>query len=608
MKKIFKFLSFLIVSLFSFFITYQVAHATTNLETYFQFTVPQENVDDTFNSDYTFKEFTDMLVSQESEYYYYQIQYYFGNMNYLSFNLIPKNVELYKYNFYGYLVRADTNTQVQFYFNGQNTAVRIYNFTGSSSTSFTNEQIQEFKNCYLNNVCSSTNFTQSNLQYINSTSISYFQMFNTTYRIDFYDSQSVNFDDYELTYQKYIYRTNFPMTYDNTYIYSTNYRYPHKSIIVNDITLQNGDNFPTYYDLYVHDDDTPSFIGYSTSLNTFYTNLVPTSLTNYSLKVNFRVPQSVLGFSQEPQEYVDNVKFEYLCSGRVNNTNYYSYDSFNCSLDSSYSLTESNVEYTFNNFSSNHGTSGYDKIYITIKTKYIDNNINKIVHDLKYTYSLGGFYNTDYKGSIYEDFTNLPLNFKLLLSSNNILNDSKLYFINANFLNSNLYFTGYNISSQSVSLKPVVNILGSYDSDTDTTNITRFMETNVSNSINQGLLIYQKDSLTPIPKLELFFNKGMIISFNNNIDSNTFYYVDSQGNITSSDFIQPISEQINKYDISYYVSIVNSFINDLSYSSIEFSNLTQTFYDSLPLFFQTFIFVVFIVFCIYFIFELIKRK
>ena len=159
MKKYFKFLSFLIVSLFSFFITYQVVHATTKLDTYFQFTLPEENVDDSFNSDYTFKEFTDMLVSEESEYYYYQIQYYFGNMGYVSFNLIPKNVESYKYNFYGYLVRADTNTQVQFYFYGQNTAVRIYNFTGSSVTSIPSEQIQEFKNCYLNNVCSSSKFT-----------------------------------------------------------------------------------------------------------------------------------------------------------------------------------------------------------------------------------------------------------------------------------------------------------------------------------------------------------------------------------------------------------------------------------------------------------------
>ncbi len=407
---------------------------------------------------------------------------------------------------------------------------------------------------------------------------------------------------------------------DNWYYYSSSpflfgrYNYTNNSVFNkklcitdNDTCYVLNDTLPSYYDLHHNDsgdDDEPTFIGYKTSLDTFYTSIPVNNVSNYSLSFSFRVPQSLLGFYQTPQEYINNTNFNYICSGRINNSNYYSYESFPCSLSSSYSSTDTSITYNFNNFSTSSSLSNYDKIYITIDTKYLDSNINTTIFDLNYNYSLGDFYNTSYKGIIYEKLTNLPLNFRLYLSSNNSLQDSNIFVRKFNFLNYHIKYIGFSNTTQNQNLVIGNSILGNNGSNEP----VDFISTQVSNNIDTGIMIYQDNSIILVPNLDLFFNSGVVLSFNYNSDSDTFYYVDNTGSIQNNDFSKPIyNTDTSKYDISYYIGEINNFINDLSNDTLQFSSLTQSFYNSLPLFFQTFIFVIFILFCIYFTYLLIKR-
>lgn len=72
--------------------------------------------------------------------------------------------------------------------------------------------------------------------------------------------------------------------------------------------INNDDILPSYYDIYGSgggNSEESSFIGYSTTLNTFYTNLNVSNVSNYQLKFNFNLPYSVLLFDDniEPLDY-----------------------------------------------------------------------------------------------------------------------------------------------------------------------------------------------------------------------------------------------------------------------------------------------------------------
>ena len=105
------------------------------------------------------------------------------------------------------------------------------------------------------------------------------------------------------------------------------------------------------------------------------------------------------------------MSFNYVCSGRVDNTNYYSYESFPCSLSSSYSINDYNVSYTFNNLSTTQSLSNYDKLYVTLSSSFDSNLISNNISSFQYGYTLGSFLATSYKGNIYESFT--PVESKL---------------------------------------------------------------------------------------------------------------------------------------------------------------------------------------------------
>ena len=527
------------------------------------------------------------------------------------------------------VITDDIVSSIRFYIkwksNIQYRSLQYYGFNSSPSSTLNLKLVYSSNTDrvpYLsitNNTCSNYQNTSGYTMFKNLTDTGNYNSATTTgdFNYNFYGPMG-EYSSY-MSFGSNYFSNDLSYNTDTWYYYSSSpflfgrYNYTNNSVFNkklcisdNDTCYVLNDTLPSYYDIHHNDEpeDTSSFIGYKESLDTFYTSLLPSNISNYNLKINFKTPQSLLGFYQTPQEYIDNTSFNYICSGRINNSNYYSYETFNCSLSSSYVITNENtIEYTFNNLSLEHTLTNYDKIFITIKSNYLDSNISTTLFDLKYTYNLGSFYNTEFKGSIYEDFTSLPLNFKIYFSSNNTLANSNLYTKKYNFINYGLHYIGFSNISQNQNLVYGTSILGT----TLNSDSSDFISTNVSNDIDTGIMIYQQDSAIPLPRLDLFFNAGIIVSINNT-SNNEFYYIDNTGTIQNSTFTIPISSDNTKYDISYYVQTINNFLDDKKDSIYQLSILTQSFYNELPFGIQSSLFVVFIFFCLLLIFMLIKRR
>lgn len=527
------------------------------------------------------------------------------------------------------VITDDNVSSVRFYIKWKSTiqyrSLQYYGFNSSPSSTLSLKMVFSSNTDrvpYLsitNNTCSNYQNTSGYTMFKNLTDTGNYNSATTTgdFNYNFYGplgeyssymSFAANYFSNDLSYNTdtWFYYSSSSFLFGR-YDYTNNSVFNKKLCISdNDTCYVLNDTLPSYYDLHHNDqpDDDSIFIGYSESLKTSYTSLSPSDINSYSLKLKFNVPQSYLGFYQTPQEYVDNTSFDFVCGGRINNSTYYSYDDFNCSLSYSYILSDNSVEYTFTNLSLSQAITSYDKIYVAIKSNYSDKNLSTTIFNFNYTYNLGSFYNTDYKGSIYENFTSLPLNFKMYFSSNNSLDNSNIYVRKSNFSDYNLKYIGFSNISQKQNLVIGTSILGTPLEN----NSSEFITAQVSNNIDTGLMIYQENGNLFVPNLQLFFNGGIVLSLNTTINNNDFAYVDNTGTIQSGTFEKPvISSDDTSYDISYYTNYVSSFIDDLSASSLAISIYTQEFYNSLPLFFQTFIFVLFILACIYFVYLLIKR-
>lgn len=615
MKKYLKYIILSFICIFSFLP--QIVKADYNSNTTYTLNIPNEKEylsQYTCGTDnvYTFTEYIIDTIENASS-TYANIEIYLGmnsgsvdNENILSFYAWPKNYDM-KDNFYalGKNVSSKGRFQISHSYNTFNSNNTFYYFeiklNGCSSNSANlvgQASIDNFISFVLYGTYNTgvSNSVVSQFKKYDYYSSPYWNCF-----ISLLDNTFTNDNSYTIN-NNWIYYSTIPIKLG---IPSDTSQEFYKNIIINDIEYSVGDIIPSVHDL-ESSPPTPTFIGYKTSLDTFYTDITLNDFSSYSLTIDFNVPQSLLGYYQTPQEYIDNTSFDFVCSGRINYSNYYQYRNHPCSLNVTTSYTDNFVRYVFNGISTSdfNGLFDYDKIYVTIIPKYLNNDISTTLFNLTYTYSYGSFFNTEYKGAIYENFSNLPLNFKMYFSSNNSLDNSSLYVRKSNFIDYNIKYNGFSNTTQSMSVVIGSSILGSIDNENE-----GFVYTQVSNSIDTGIMIYQQNGIALLPRLDLFFNSGMYISINNVADSNSFYYVDSTGTIQNNNFVKPVyTDDSNDYDISYYINKVSSFIDDLSNDCVEFGNITQNFYNGLPVIFQTFILVIFILACIYFTYLLINRR
>ena len=381
-----------------------------------------------------------------------------------------------------------------------------------------------------------------------------------------------------------------------------------KNIIINGVEYDVGDILPDVYSM----ERTPppieqNYIDYATKLNAFYTNLDPSFASSYNLTINFNVPTSILGYSQDPVEYKNNLSFDYVCSGRVDHTNYYTYETFPCSLTSTATTGDNSVSINFSNLSYTTSLSNYDKIYVTINSNYVDDTINKTIYQITTNFHGGEVYNTQYKGAIYENLDNLPLNFKIYLSSNNSLVSSSVYMFKY-AQDYKIKIVGFSNRNNSQTLVVGHSILGTNNINLEANPDPYFSFFQVSNDIDTGILIYQDNSIIQVPRLELFFNSGIVLNVSSS-GNDLFYYVDDTGTIVS-DFFSPTynNENNTAYDISYYVNKVNDFLDGLTTSNLIIANYTQEFYNDLNPTFQAILFVAFIEACLYTIYKTMYKE
>lgn len=446
----------------------------------------------------------------------------------------------------------------------------------------------------------------------------------TSFLASYNDNQTFNNNDsFTLNNVKWYYwsnRTlNYKSIYNNYYTSSSNY-WKKLYITNNDTTYSYLDDLVSFYDIKDTFPDVPSGptrLGYRDSIDTIYTNFNSSDISNFNLTYSFKVPLIV-----NSQDYVNNLKFDYYCTSRniykdpqdTSNSFLYYYIDEPCSLSYTSTINNDNITYTFNNLLFTN-TLTDKKVYLTIKSNYLDNTLSKSIYNVSYTNRVGNFFNTIYRGLIYENFDNLPLSFKLLLSNNGNSINSYVSLVKPNSIY-NINYSSYTTNSDiNIREQNNLTIVGNSILSCATNNCTNdigltdndFLTLNVSSVNNSSLMIYQNNSNVILPKLNLFFNRGVGISFG---DASDFYYIDTDGDYSNGSFTEPIPYNNANFvsdNTGSYNNTIISFINSLNDKIIYFQSIVQDVYDGFPPYLQTTLFVLFILFCTYFLYLLIKR-
>lgn len=631
MKKYFK---FLVLIIFFFFFFQLNVFASTNINLNSRFNVIYEEVDYSSiqidSQGHSVKDFFDNVITlaRSSEYYDTII---FAN----TFNPLT---EAYSVKYQIFLIEKDTidsSNYSTFFgrksslyvgrsrFQGIASNIQAYSFIYSTfiidSNSYEYNDYHDIptfdslSSCLLQNTgCSNLSLTtlSSGSDFMLSSDISFNNF--TSFTFDLFDrnylSTTQSGSRYAFSGSPTPYFSTFPLILSNSYIPTTTEDLYFKTISINDVIYTIGDVIPTYCEIYniCSSQSSSSFVDYKPYLSTIYTNFVPNDVSNFKLDIEFNT-DNITGL-----DYYNNLGFDWSCYGRVNNNNeYYSYEKFPyCDFESNSSSSDNNVKFSLENFAIYDSTdnvindfSRYDKLFFYIHFLYKDDNKSKIVNDLKFNFTGNVFYEDRFFAPIYDTFRNLPLNFKMFLSTSK--KDYSYFYAK--------YVSSHNDSLFSIRRQSydINNLLLDINPGYITKDFSPYSAFYTNNSSNTGFMIFQNPSTLDDDNfvgLDLVLNPDIIISLRDS-SNNNFNYYDSSGSITSSIITIDFSNQPNNsYDLSYYLKQVDNFVNELSDSAIIFSNYMQEFYDNLPFVFQSFIFIIFILFCVYFTFLLIKRK
>lgn len=577
MKKLILYLFFTFLFLIPF-----DTFAYTNLDTSTSFDIYQEDFSDSFYNDATYQDLLTYLSSLSTTYKDISITY---NKSYhrIVLSIYPKNTTVQYYlGLATNSLRIETGTTVN----------RLFvTFDVNTTANFFGSTVQtKIENCLNNNNCwsSSSFYFDTTVHFDKSSYAQSFQnymMLRWSNALTLDNNSSYVLSDFEV-YQYFYYSSMnnviyYPQTvYDNTYI---------KKIIINGIELEAGDRIPNYVDLSFPDDDN-SLLSFNSLQPFLIGGIDKNNISNFKFD---------LGFNYLSKDYVESIRPYFYYFGRVDNGTYFSYKQLNCNgLGYSYAFDTDNnyvnASYLYNGFSCTDDLTDIDKIYIRVDFNYdTTNNYNTYVYNLTYNVNgaYGKFFNystyiTPYGYTIYEKFDNFDDSSSILTSTNQ---DSSTvqYFSN----NNNTVFVNVNrdtLKVGQVSYNPL-----SFGSLYNT----------------NGMIFNYPNNDNIDTTLELLFKPDVILSFKTIVNNHdTYTYYDNNNSLTTNTIDNNVIIAFdNAYDTDYYNNIVSNYIDGLRDSIIEFSNLTQQFYDKLPDVFKTFIYVLFIMFCFYFTYLIIKR-
>lgn len=592
-RKIKKYIIPFLLGILAFFgfskLNIMTVYALSNYDTSYTLTIPEEQqFESDFTSDNNYIEFVDYITSFNSDYYYYYVMYYHNSSN-VVIRLVSKNVTNFNTSFVGYAQSSTvSNSNLQFIlFTQANISYKEFTFIKEISSTTSNKSgLSEFTNCYVNNVCPSSSSSSTYWAY--STSSTNHENILTTSRMNISNDNNINLDSVLSTFSLYIYKTDIDYTYGQiNYGSNTGSRYFYKNVIINGIDLSVLGTLPTYYSLYLDFGDT-TVKKYDNILGDIFLGGVSPS--------DFSTLRLDLQFNYSDFDYVDSFQYKYLYFGRINNSdNYYSYEELNCSsgLLSGASINQDNkfykVSFTSPGLSCSQTLSNYDKIYVRIyylfdtSTQTSISNLSSSVNH-GFVSILDSSLVTSNGLYIYERFDNLPSTFTILLSTPK--EKQKAYYISDNkyIVLSNI---SYDNKISNISYNPI-----------------NFGEDFNSNAIIYNMTNYN-DSLSD---LNLYLNYDTIYSYSSiNINSDLYYY-DSSSTITHSNISNNFANVVNDtYNVDNYFSVVSGFLDDIKTDISSFSDLVQFSYDSIPIQFQTIIFVFFILGCFALIYKLINK-
>lgn len=571
--------------LFSIFLVPNSYAYVNNNTTYSIDYVDASNMDSQIFNDLTYNQFLEYFTNYDSEYYNLVVSF---TSSQVTIDFYPKSFNNIKLSFFGFKNRHQLNYHSVF---SSTTTQYKVNIQSSNTDYFGSNEFNKLKDCLDNNICWSSyeNVNTSNFYKFSRNA-------NSFENIVFISSNDIpssinNNSSYVITTQStynYIYSSQVPIIvdYDSYYDYSDHY---YKKLILNTELLEDESQFITYRDVFTPDNDDSTTTIYENVGNLYIGSIPKNNLNNFN---------ATFTYNYYDENYVNSIDYKYLYFGRVNHTTYYSYEPINCSTSvlSSTAIDTSNKQATTTFFPYGLTCSSdltlYDNIYIRIYNTY-DVNTNSTISNLNVRVQ-SGYYKrlsdvraTSNSSYIYERFEDLDSSFSFMLSTQRALDYA--------------YFETDNKYIASVNVNRTTNKIGSL-----ILNPISFGTQSNTNALIYNMSNYYSDNTD----IDLFLNYNTILSFNSSDDSinGTYtYYSDSNtitnGNVQNNHLLV-VSDS---YDVSYYFNQVNDFISSMSLDVMNFSILTQSFYDNAPTFLQYFIFSVFILLCLYFLYLLIRK-
>lgn len=392
--------------------------------------------------------------------------------------------------------------------------------------------------------------------------------------------------------------SNTPIYYDTTI--STWYEYWGQNweifpVIYNGRTLSNGQQIDfNYFPPRTFDD-------YSKVSNLFvYDNV--SNLSSLSLDFTYS-PLDPL-YSTAVYPYI------YILYGQkdINDSSPYTYfdriDASSCTLSYNTTHNNSNILHITGLNCPSSLLSGYTKVSFRIVFVY-DNFNEREVDQRLISYSVNSNaisvfvndsdYNFTYSDIYYplNDNNEISSSTKLLLTTSDSFTRYSYVISSARYTN----FIYYRLDSQEL-INPVYNEL-MWDKP--------YVTVDYGKSINKGVIIATDPSYNQTYNLKLFLPENTYVSTSSN---NNFCYYGLNGVTCESFTIQYDNNNIDNtdnYDVSSYFGIVTNFIDGISTDMVNFGEIVQQVYDTIPSFISSFVVVLFILGNAYIVFKLIKR-
>lgn len=513
------------------------------------------NLNNNFNYSKTYQQFLDELINLESN--YYNISIYHSTDNIIVY-LVPT-----AYN--TFVIRnmvANATNYFKLYF-ATSQSIKKYIFTTSSTSS----DYSSFLNCYQNNSsCVSSTIT------LGKDDTTYYQS-ATAY------STTNNYNN-EYSNQSFWYYSSVPLEYEINY---NTYDSFFSSYSINGTLISNGSSILTYHELYQN----TNYDSLESATN--FTNILVGNIVNLH---DFRLN---LQFDYDNETMISNMNPYFYVYGRKNNSTYYSYERLDsCSAINNHKLdkTLSNGHAIFNYFSQgiscgNTDLTQYDNFYLQVQT--ISSSAgNYNISNIQYNVSSGNFTIDNSNYSIYESFINLPYDFSFLVTSSEV--------------NSNVRFT----SSSSSVVGCGINLFNKKISQ------ICYSPYVIGTTTNEGYMIYNLQQYNQnTSNVSIYIDDDSIISFgtNGSNQNSSFDYYDNTGTIQTSIINNKLAltSESDDYDILDYINIYNDYIYSLRDKINNFALQVQNFYDTLPGFFQSFLYVAMLTLGVYIVYLAIRK-